>query len=71
MNTCTDCNELVRYCRCGWFVRQDCCTSSESCEPKYKATDVQSSRFLTGRPEQEGSLGAAVLTPQRVNECEN
>lgn len=22
-NTCTDCNELVRYCRCRWFVRRN------------------------------------------------
>lgn len=44
-------------------MRQHCCASSESREPKYKADDRQSSRFLTGRPEQTGSLGVAVLTP--------
>ena len=61
---CNDCSELIQHCRCSWFGgRHEVTTSSESREPKYKADDRQSSRFLTGRSEQTGSLGGDLMTP--------
>jgi hypothetical protein len=42
----------------------DSTASSESREPKYKADDTQSSRFLTGRTEATGSLGGGLIAPQ-------
>lgn len=54
MNTCTDCNELVRYCRCGWFVRRAMTADVAQCQSQMggnartAAEHLKSGRYLTG-----------------------